>query len=97
MENPLSREEAALRVEARLAQLKALGLNGKVRNPHDRRPLSGEARIHAQIQGHQGIIADVSRSDAEVQTAIVSIQRLQSLIGNTVSVQPAAAEAETTP
>lgn len=78
MENPLSREEAALRVEARLAQLQALGLTGKVRNPHDRRPLTGEAKIAAQIKGHQGIIADVNRTEAEVQTAIVAIQRLQS-------------------
>lgn len=80
MENPLSREEAALRVEARLAQLQALGLNGKVRNPHDRKPLTGEAKIKAQIQGHQGIIADVNRTEAEVQTAIVAIQRLQSAL-----------------
>lgn len=78
MENPLSREEAALRIEARLAQLKALGLECKVRNPLDRRPLTGEAKIAAQIKGHQGIIADINRSEAEVQTAIVAIQRLQS-------------------
>lgn len=78
MENPLSREEAALRVEARLAQLAALGLTGKVRNPLDRRPLTGEAKIAAQIKGHQGIIADVNRSEQEVQAAIVAIQRLQS-------------------
>lgn len=78
METPLSREEAALRVEQRLAQLAALGLKAKVRNPHDRRPMTGEALVAAQINGHKGIIADVTRSESEVQTAIVAIQRLQS-------------------
>lgn len=94
MENPLSREEAALRVEARLAQLKALGLTGKVRNPHDRRPLTGTALVAAQIQGHQGVVADVNRSEAEVATAIVAIQRLQQLLQATVNVQT---PTETTP
>lgn len=87
METPLSREEAAIRVEQRLAQLRALGLTGKVRNPADRKPLSGEAKIAAQIQGHQGIIADVTRSEAEVASAVAAVQRLKALLAATVEVQ----------
>ena len=87
METPLSREEAAIRVEQRLAQLRALGLAGKVRNPADRKPLTGEALVRAQINGHQGIIADVTRSEAEVSSAVASVQRLQALLSATVDVQ----------
>lgn len=87
METPLSREEAAIRVEQRLAQLQALGLRGKVRNPADRQKLSGSAKIAAQINGHQGIIADVNRSEAEVASAVLAVQRLQALLQATVEVQ----------
>lgn len=78
MEPPMSREEAALRIEARLAQLNALGLDCRIRNPLDRKPLTGEAKIRARIAGHQGIVADINRSESEVQTALAAIQRLQS-------------------
>ena len=74
----MSREEAALIVEQRIAALKALGFDKvKVRNPHDRQKPTGAALIQAQITGHRGVISDVQSSPEQVQRSIQTIQELQ--------------------
>ena len=73
----MSREEAALKIEERLALLRAHGVETTIRNPADRRPLTGSALLQAQINGHMGVAKDLNRSDSEVQTAITAIVQLR--------------------